>query len=1373
MQKINLMRNRLYRIILIFCLISTFQNTKAYDLISNDNILQLQNTDGLSNSSINSIFQDSEGRIWIGTWDGLNSYNGKSVDVYRPNIESPNSISNQVIRTICEDKKGTLWIATDHGVNRFNRSTKNFKPYFFGINQQGGITEKSFFCATDKKGRVWAAAKNSGLFLYNPDKDSFTALNIKGIDTRQITGFVIDGNNRIWLVENKKSLFCLDMITGEKHIKAYIKKKALPAESDMLCFDGKNHIWGQFPNGTLFCLDTRNPGLGLNRVKLNKQGSLHQVAQYSDSFYIATSSGLFILDKRKSISALLFEGQSVFSIYFGSQDIVWIGTDSQGIFRILPHRKMFNSFPVNKSASNSHTPIRTIVQDKDMKFWIGSKGGGLSQMDFTEGNKSLIQIKHFSVNNGLPHDAVLSLCSAKNGNILVGTDGKGLCYYNCITEKLHDLPLPEQVKNSLYQTYSIYETDDTTLWIGTNGNGLFRIDVKPDIHNTYRTTGCRQYLHNPRDPHSINNNIIYSILSGENNSLWIATRGGGLNRLDLKTNKFTAFKSKQTDHMSISSNDILFLHKDRDGELWIGTGNGLNRMEQLPDGSVRFVRYMERNGLPNSTIHAIIEDNNGIIWGSTNKGIFRLNKKSGAITNYDNNDGMENVEFADGAGYFDKNRSTAIFGGITGITAYIPDSIKTSHKMPRISFDEIFVNNAPYPVAGDSDNGYNFDYNSQYLCFRFSVFDYISNSKCRLSYKLIGGSHNSSSKSEWIDIPTREIILSNLPAGNYLLSIRYSNRDNIWSKDTIDIPFVISPPWWRSVYAYIVYGLITAAIIIFIFRANQKRLKLAHSLELRTFESNKQEEIHQAKLRFFTNIAHEFSNSITLIYGPSQHILAEHTLSDKTRYYISVIRKNAERMQSLIQQLMEFRKAETGHLSLYFEKTDIRETIYCLADNFQDIIKEKNINFTVEMDEHVKEWIVDKDALEKIIFNLLSNACKYTPEGGRINIKASVDDNSKLSIAISNTGKGISENDITRIFSRFQILDNLDYGSAKGLTRNGIGLALCQSLASLMNGTLTATSIIDKETTFLLELPVLKESCPVLEEKQTHFEPITTVSESHIINNSNKFRVLVIDDDPDIRNFLSDLLSEKFTVYSASNGAEGLALTKSLRPNIIISDVVMPVVDGIELVKELKKDGNTSHIPIILLSSKSALETQLEGISEGALTYIVKPFHPELITATVNSMLGNIEETRHFLSSPESDKLIYDNNAIDREDYEFIARAYECIDKNLDNEDYNQDLLSRDLNVSKVQFYRKIKSITGKTPSDFIRTYRFRKCESMLIKTKKTIQEIMYECGFRNKAYFFREFSKIYNCTPKEYREAQNTKNATDKKDIEDSHAES
>ena len=1367
------MRNRLYRIILIFCFISTFQNTKAYDLISNDNILQLENTDGLSNSSINSIFQDSEGRIWIGTWDGLNSYNGKSVDVYRPNIENPNSISNHVIRTICEDKTGTLWIATDNGVNKFNRTTKNFKSYFFGISQQGGITEKSFFCATDSKGRVWAAAKSSGLFLYNHDKDNFNPVIIRGIDTKQITGFVIDNNDNIWLIENKQILHCIRLSAGEKIIKARIKKITLPAQSDVLCFDGRNKVWGQFPSGALFCLDIQNCNLNLTQVNLNKRCSLHQVRQYSDLFYIATTSGLFILDNQKTICARLFEDLSVFSIYFGAQDIAWIGTDSQGIFRILPHRKMFESFPVNKFVSNNYTPIRTIIQDNDMKFWVGSKGGGLSQMVLTEGNKSFIPIQHFSVNNGLPHNAVFSLCKAKNGNILIGTDGKGLCYYNCITGKLHDLPLPESIKNSLYQTYSIYETNDSTLWIGTNGNGLFRIGIKSDKFNMYKTTGCRQYLYNPNDPYSINNNIVPSILPDGNNSLWIATRGGGLNRLDLKTNKFTAYKSKQTDNRSISSNDILSLHKDHEGELWIGTGNGLNRMEQLPDGSIGFVRYMERNGLPNSTIHAIIEDNKGIIWGSTNKGIFRLNKESGAITNYDNNDGMQNVEFADGAGYFDKNRSTAMFGGITGITAYIPDSIKTSRKMPRISFDEISVNNAPYPLASDLNNGYNFDYNSQYLCFRFSLFDYISNSKCRLSYKLIGGGHNSSSKSEWIDIPTREIILSNLPAGNYLLSIRYSNRDNIWSKDTIDIPFVISPPWWRSVYAYIVYGIIIAAIIIFIFRAKQKRLKLAHSLELRTFESNKQEEIHQAKLRFFTNIAHEFSNSITLIYGPSQHILTEHTLNDKTRYYISVIRKNAERMQSLIQQLMEFRKAETGHLSLYFEKTDIRETIYCLSDNFQDIIKEKNINFAVEMDEYVKEWIVDKDALEKIIFNLLSNACKYTPDGGRINIKASIDDSNKLSIAISNTGKGISENDITRIFSRFQILDNLDYGSSKGLTRNGIGLALCQSLASLMNGTLTATSIIDKETTFLLELPVLKESCPCIEEKQTHFEHAAAITESNIINNSNKFRVLVIDDDPDIRNFLSDLLSEKFTVYSASNGAEGLALTKSLRPNIIISDVVMPVVDGIELVKELKKDSNTSHIPIILLSSKSALETQLEGISEGALTYIVKPFHPEMITATVNSMLGNIEETRQFLSSPESDKLIYDNNAIDREDYEFIAHAYECIDKNLDNEDYNQDLLSRDLNVSKVQFYRKIKTITGKTPSDFIRTYRFKKCESMLIKTKKTIQEIMYECGFRNKAYFFREFSKIYNCTPKEYRESQNTKNATDKKDIEDSHAES
>lgn len=575
----------------------------------------------------------------------------------------------------------------------------------------------------------------------------------------------------------------------------------------------------------------------------------------------------------------------------------------------------------------------------------------------------------------------------------------------------------------------------------------------------------------------------------------------------------------------------------------------------------------------------------------------------------------------------------------------------------------------------------------------------------------------------------------------------------------------------ESNVAYIFYIVLLFAFTAVIRKMILYRLKLKNDIKMKELESQKAEEIHQGKLRFFTNIAHEFSNSLTLIYGPCDKLLKEKETNIFTKKYLQVIKSNSERMQSLIEQLVEFRKAETGYLKLKVELVDIPELIKYVIDNFMEFLEQKKIDYRVTFipDENIV-WKTDRSSLEKIIFNLLSNAVKYTPEDERIEIIVGAE-NEVLSISIKNTGVGIKSAYYDILFDRFEVLNRLERQVSVGdHPRHGIGLALCKSIVNTLKGDISVESDGETYTLFKVSVPSL-ELTSIQSEEIYHASDFSQLKPDKLFelnplkegdNPEEKRRIpddtfiLIVEDDQEIRSMIKDLLSPDYNIMEASNGREALQIVNKQRPILVISDIIMPEMNGVEFVKVMKTQELTEHIPIILLSSKSTIESQIEGFESGADAYINKPFNFRHLEVIVKSLLHKKNVLEEYGNSPSSVLEQYEGSFIHKEDKDIILNITKVIYDNIDNEELTIDFIANETAISKMQLYRKIKEITKKTPTEFIRSIRLKYAEKLLKTTNKTVQEIMYESGFNNKTYFYREFLKKHNKTPKEFRESAN-----------------
>ncbi|MFA5302306.1 MAG: two-component regulator propeller domain-containing protein [Bacteroidales bacterium] len=1340
-------------------------------LFAEDYVIQrLTNNDGLSNSSINIIFQDSKQIMWFGTWDGLNMYNGSDFKVYKPVPGNPKSISNNIIRDIIQVSEDVLWIATDVGINSFSVKDRAFKRFFVDTLQAGITNEHSYHIAFDRSsGRLFAWVYQQGLYGYNPEQKQFYRLNI-AVDLN-IKKMVFDDQNCLWILTKEKELH-KHSFNGKADVPGIeeIRQFSLLSDIESVFYA---HYYGliiQTVDGRLYLYDT---GLGMlsdTAFEIPEKGTVRDFCYRDSIFYLATDKGLYSYDLRNGTTLEMIGNCSVLSVHCGTQNILWVGTDMQGIFKIVPSQERFITYSSQNVTDFGNSAVRTFCEDREGNLFVGTKGSGIYAFNRDEKSSRLVLNAHYRTEQGLTSNSVFTITRGENNTFWIGTDGNGINYYDSNSEQIRKLTPSNNLKDkiNLSSVYALLPEDDNLLWAGTSGYGMYRLEIDNAQH-PYRIKNFRQYVFCANQP-SLSNNIVYSIIRDDPSHLWIATRGGGINRFNTVDETFETFKFSQNNPDYSSSDDVLCLYEDHTGNLWAGTSMGLNKISRGPDGILHVDNFSEKNGMPNNTIHGILEDKQNNIWVSTNNGIAKLSreKEPYKIISYYASDGLQNNEFSDGAYYASPNTSLFYFGGISGFNEFNPLTIIHDDSIPMLLLDAFYVDNEEYNLSDflvqkKDQDVLTLSYKYKSFGFHFSHIDYLTGPKCEISYKLEGY------QSDWVQLRTSNtIVFTNLPKGKYVLNVKNSNADKVWGETCFTLPIMVNPPWWESNLAYFFYALLGFFLLLGVRKMMFYKIKVRNDIRLKEMEKQKAEEIHQAKLSFFTNIAHEFSNSLTLIYSPCEKLLKEKSSGMMTKKYVQIIKSNSERMQHLIQQLIEFRKADTGHLKLNIEIIDIQELIKFVLDNFIDIMEQKKIRYSITSIPGNIHWQTDRDSVEKIVFNLLSNAVKYTPENEKIDIITDVRDN-MLSIRVTNTGIGIKPAFQEYIFDRFEVLNRFEEQvSYSRQSRHGIGLALCKSITRVLQGDINVQSDGQTYTSFIVHLPeapLIPQPDLIVDEQPeggTHLahRVMAGLLEDHDtippneggISERKATLILIVEDDLQIRSMIREFLSDRYNILEASNGKEAIEITEQYLPQLIISDIIMPVMNGVAFVKEIRSRDHTKHIPVIFLSAKSDIESQIEGYAIGADAYLNKPFNIRHLEVLIASLLNKTKTLSEYSNSPSFALEQFEGRIMHKEDKELLLRITQTVYDNIDNETLSMDFIAKEIAISKMQLYRKIKEVTGMTPTEYIRSIRLNHAEKLLKTTNKTVQEIMYQSGFNNKAYFYKEFSKKYHLTPKEYR---------------------
>jgi signal transduction histidine kinase/AraC-like DNA-binding protein/FixJ family two-component response regulator len=1329
---------------------------------------QLDNTTGLSNSSVNCIFQDSQNLLWIGTWDGLNRYDGTEFKKFRP-MPGQNSISNQVILRIGEDAAGQIWILTMHGINCYNKQTNNFNHFYFNTENKPPVSESQFNITFDKEKHVYCAVQGWGIGYFNNGR--FNLFNTKGLPDRTVQkiDFLEPGKLLILYSDNTLYSAVIKTAANGKKIMSGISRlhdgvrlfnKITPDKICLITTLGKTFLFS--PNE--------------NKKQEVSQSATNIIGQLPEGLVVWGKSGYALINGNgtKIDTAWLkyLAGHNITSIFRGNENILWAGTDGDGLLKIFPQKKSFNLVSRIQIPELDGGIVRSFLKDSNC-FWLGTKGSGLFKLspDFYLHPERKLSYTHFNENNSSINNSIYALHKGKDNLVFIGTDGEGLTIYNPEAKKIISWKNIDGSEKCGYfkSVYSIYQDNNDILWLGTNGYGLIRLKIIQES-GRFKITDFSKYTADEIGSKSLSSNIIYSIVPKNDNELWIGTRLGGLNVFNKATGISRTYKNIPGNAQSLSSNDILCLVTDTKKRLWIGTSYGLNVLQSInSEEKATFKSFTTKEGLPNNTIHGIVTDKDANLWITTNYGLCNFNIAQQKFSNYTQNEGLQNNEFADGAYYIDTETDYIFMGGIKGFNYFLPENTRISTEVPSLLIDEISGQNQSVPyyqglVISPSSSTYRsltLKHNQNFFDIHLRALTYTYPEKCQYAYQLDGFDKG------WNNIGNRQIIsFTNVPKGKYSLWLKWSNSEGVWSKPVHAVNITIKPVWWQSNLAVIIYLALAVVFLLFVRSYNLKQQSLRQNILIR----KKEEELHENRLSFFTNIAHEFLTPLTLIVGPAQRLSETVHLDEKNRKFINMIQRNASRLLFLTQQLLEFRKAEYDYLKNTVRRFDLVSLLEQIAELFDDWALDKNIKYKLDIPPALEGWY-DKDKLEKIIFNLMSNAFKYTPANGEIHLKCIIEEKDirTLNITIRNTGKGISKEKLDSLFDRFFLSDTKEQSDTE-MFRTGIGLAYVKRLVTVLRGEILVTSLANLETIFTVLIPCEKaafskdeidnEATPViisqhlkniLEEIPDKAEPEPDkISTINALEN-DKPKVLIVEDENEVHAYIKDLLAEKYILISAYNGAEALEIMDKSMPDIIISDVMMPVMDGVELCRKVKADNKTAHIPFIMLTAKNSVIHRIEGIESGADSYIPKPFYPKHLLVRIQKLL---EQKELILKHFTQDTLIENLPAIpvNNDQKAFIKSVIDLIRSNIDNEKLDSAYIEKTLGLSSSQLYRKTKESFSLSPGDLLRTIRLKHAAELLRRNKLTVSEVCYKSGFNNRSYFYREFKKLYNITPKNYQ---------------------
>ena len=1339
----------------------------------------------LSNSLINAVYQDRKGFIWIATENGLNKFDGTRFSIYRHNATDSTSLKNNYVRTLFEDSRGNFWIGCINGLQRYDRATDNFHELF--ISRKDGRKNPHITSIIERRnGDLWIATSGQGAISLkkNSNPASFhieTELTDR-IGSNYLNVIFEDSRQNLWIATEEKGLYRYS--PESKELKSYKAPYHIAGDDvSAICEDAHGQIFvGTLTKG-LFRLSSRQEGnfepvLYQNRMNLNirtliidTRGKLiigtdgEGVKEYQPQQDI-------IVDSEINAGPFDFSKSKVHSLIEDKDHNLWLGIFQKGLILVPGISNKFDYYGYKSIHNNTigSSCVMAIHTDEQATIWIGTDNDGLYAI-----NDQGKQLRHYTHQAGNPQSVpgtILCLYEDSNQELWLGSYFDGLARINKQTGTCQDVTslLQGNLNAGKPKVSCIIEDKNKNLWVGTYGSGLYKINL-PTQHVTYYES-----TRNENDDWSINrlpNDWISYLLEDKEGMIWIGTYKG-LAVLNPQTDNFINYKKQNN---LLPGYVVYSLLESSNGEIWAGTSEGLvclNKDRLTP------VLFTTADGLPSDIICGLAEDEKKNIWISTHQGISKLNPPEKKFINYYAGDGLQGNEFTRTAVFKDK-RGKIFFGGTNGVTAFYPQDITEIKKEMNVLITGFHVANRPVKKGDKSGNNvitdtavmdteqFTLAYNENTFSIDFSVLEFSNPDRISYQYKIkeLGD--------EWISTQpgTNRVTYSSLKPGKYTFSVQARDHNNFSNIRTVTI--AITPPWYQTWWAKVIWGCLGALLIYALTMYILSRIR--HRQEV--MRQKHMEQINEAKLQFFINISHEIRTPMTLIISPLEKLLAEH--SEKQPVYLMIYR-NAQRILRLINQLMDIRKLDKGQMHLKFRETDIVGFINDLMQTFNYQAQKKNITFTFEKElegaDSLKVWI-DLNNFDKVLMNVLSNAFKYTHEGGNIEVSLKTGHNDAyrgalkdyFEIDITDNGIGIDKNKIEQIFERFYQIDNDMTQSNFG---TGIGLHLSRSLVELHHGIIKAENREDGQgTRFVIRLPLGSNHLKAEElenPEETGSEPTISqlpkdsIYETEEENKTNeyrkpkaktRYRVLIVEDDEEIRRYIRSELDSDFRIYECTNGREGLETILKEKPDLVISDVMMPEMDGITLCRKIKQNININHIPIILLTAKSKAEDQIEGLEIGADAYIVKPFNTELLRTTISNLIANRERLRGKLVGEQQVEEKITKIEMKSNDEILMSKVMKTINDHLADPTLNVEMLAANVGMSRVHMHRKLKELTNQSARDFIRSIRLKQAANLLREKNLSVSEVAYATGFSNLSHFSNTFRDFYGISPSEYKEQQ------------------
>ena len=1331
---------------------------------------------GLSSNQVKTIFKDSRGYIWIGTVNGLNRFDGYTTKVFRKMKGDSTSIPDNNVNRIYEDHTGKLWIITASALTIFDPITEKFSNDHPVFHKNIPLPHDNYIdLFPDEDHNLWLVHRQNGLYKYDVKKDSILhAARAKELLPFDINDISIDANGNFWIINRGVSIEVFDPKTFRvlNRYSSILDKLPKSNNDYNIMVDARKQAWIFIINDDkgVFKFDSRKLSITYYNSTSAKNYLSHDnisciTTDQEGNVLVGTDhGGLNVIDKITGETSIYaneigdknsLSQNSITSILCDNDNIIWIGTYKKGVNYFHPDLFKFNTYTLNTSRENwlSNEDVNTFAEDEKGNLWIGTNGGGLIYFD--RKYNTFKTYKHNPTQpNSISSNVIVDMCTDKNGDLWLGTYTGGLNYFdgNQFRHFMNDPNNMLSIPNN--SIWSVYEDTDQNMWIGTLGEGI-------SLFNRELGTFSRFSPYS----NSSNSNFVMSISENINKNIWFAT-ANGIVEYDKQSGRFVQFVKDEQNLNTLGSNLALDIYCDSRGWVWIATREGLNLYNPQTN---QFKVFGEENGILDNNILTILEADDGNMWLATPQGLTNLIFENSSFDdlkfstkNYDEKDGLHGKEFNEHAAFKTK-KGELIFGGSDGFSIFNPANLSSTLHNPKVVFTSLKLQNSEVEVGKEINhrvllskslnhvNQLTFKHNEKTFSVSFAAINYLNPEKTNFHYKLDGFNE------EWTTAnPSgREITYTNLHPGEYLFRVYASDLENALRSDEITISIEVLPPFWRTKWAYSFYLVFIFLLIFYTIQTIIKRERNKFLIQQERLETAKVHEMDMLKLKFFTNISHEFRTPLTLILSPLERIIKS-TSDNSIKEQLKLIQRNGKRLLNLVNQLLDFRRLEVQGLTL-----DIREgelVAFCkeATESFSDLSESRNIKLTFSSNVNELHAAFDFDKIEKIIFNLLSNAFKFTPENGSISVALLFEDTAKqenfVHIVVKDTGIGIPEEKQELIFERF--VQNLPAGVIVN-RGSGIGLSLTREFVQMHNGKIKLESVPGVGSKFTVILPVKSQA-----EQQGYIEEVITNNIEKVESDNSKSllktnpegqpcKLLLVEDNPDIRFYLKDNLKSMYRILEAENGLKAWETILDKMPDLIVSDIMMPEMDGIELCRKIKNDKRTSHIPVILLTARTTDQHKYEGLQTGADDYITKPFNFEMLELRIQKLIEQRQKLRNLYS--RNFEIQPSEISITSLDEKFLNKVKDLTEQNMQEPDFSVEKLSLEIGISRAHLYNKLLALTGKTPIEYIRIMRIRRAAQLLEKSQLTVMEVAYKVGFNDPRYFTKHFKSEYNMTPSQY----------------------